>query len=490
MNKFFLLFPILFPAIGAFAVRKLKTDNMRTRNILYEAVVVLSAACVWALILNRPSEPLTFYSFTDYFSITLRLDGFGSFFAGMSSTLWVFAMLYAFSYMADEERPNEFLCYYVMTFGVTMGICFAGNMITMFVFYEMLTLITIPLVVHEYDHESMYAGRKYAIFSFGGSAFAFIGVVVVGVFSGGTTFTLGGYAATISQISRDLLYLIYVITFFGFGVKSCVFPLHSWLPTASVAPTPVTALLHAVAVVKAGIFAIIRLTYYCFGAAFLNGSWAQKVVQIVVMFTVVYAAVKAVKERHFKRRLAYSTVSNLSYILIGVTLMTEAGMAAGLCHMLFHAIIKISAFYCAGAVLKKTGREYIWELDGIGKVMPVTFACFTASALSLTGIPLFAGFVSKWQLCTASLSTGTPLGYAGVAVLIVSSFLCALYMINIVIRAFFPKRERDHFARHPRSDAPPAMLVPVCVFSALNIFFGLYGQPVVDLATNIARGLF
>ncbi len=490
MNRFFLLFPILFPFIGALIVRNLKTEDTRKRNILYEAVVVLSAACVWALILNRPSDPLTFYSFTDYFSITLRLDGFGSFFSGMSSTLWVFAMIYAFSYMADEERANQFLCYYVMTFGVTMGICFAGNMITMFVFYEMLTLITIPLVVHEYNHESMYAGRKYALFSFGGSAFAFIGVVVLGVFAGGTTFKLGGYAATISQISRDLLYLIYVLTFMGFGVKSCVFPLHSWLPTASVAPTPVTALLHAVAVVKAGIFAIIRLTYYCFGSSFLLGSWAQKVVQVIVMFTVVYAAVKAVKERHFKRRLAYSTVSNLSYILIGVTLMTEAGMAAGLCHMLFHAIIKISAFYCAGAVLKKTGREYIWELDGIGKVMPVTFACFTASALSLTGIPLFAGFVSKWQLCTAALSTGTPLGYAGVAVLIVSSFLCALYMINIVIRAFFPKRERDHFLRHPRSDAPAAMLVPVCLFSAVNIFFGLYGQPVVDLATNIARGLF
>ena len=333
MNRFFLLFPILFPFIGALIVRNLKTEDTRKRNTLYEAVVVLSAACVWALILNRPSEPLTFYSFTDYFSITLRLDGFGSFFSGMSSTLWVFAMIYAFSYMADEERAKEFLCYYVMTFGVTMGICFAGNMITMFVFYEMLTLITIPLVVHEYNHESMYAGRKYALFSFGGSAFAFIGVVVLGVFAGGTTFKLGGYAATISQISRDLLYLIYVLTFMGFGVKSCVFPLHSWLPTASVAPTPVTALLHAVAVVKAGIFAIIRLTYYCFGASFLLGSWAQKVVQVIVMFTVVYAAVKAVKERHFKRRLAYSTVSNLSYILIGVTLMTEAGMAAGLCHI-------------------------------------------------------------------------------------------------------------------------------------------------------------
>lgn len=490
MNKYFLLFPILFPVIGAVAVRRAHIENRRLRNILYEIVTVISAASVWLLILNRPAEEMTVYHFTEYFSISLRLDGFGSLFSGMSSALWAFAMLYAFEYMQHEERDDKFLCYYLMTFGVTMGICFAGNMITMFVFYETLTLITIPLVVHKYDHESMYAGRKYAIYSFGGSAFAFVGIVVIGFFSGGTTFSLGGCAVSITQISKDLLLLIYVMMFFGFGVKSCVFPLHSWLPVASVAPTPVTALLHAVAVVKAGIFAIVRLTYFLFGAEFLSGTWAQTVVQIFAMFTVVYAAAKAVKERHFKRRLAYSTVSNLSYILIGVTLMTDAGLAAGICHMLFHAIIKITAFYCAGAVLVKLKREYIWELDGIGKVMPVTFACFTVSALSLTGIPLFSGFVSKWQLCTASLSAGTPLGYAGVAVLIVSSFLCALYMFNVVVRAFFPKKERDHFIGQPRNEASALMLVPMCVLSAVNILFGVCGQKIIDLATNIALGTF
>jgi len=490
MNELFLLFPIFFPIVGSVLVWYLKIENTRLRNILYEIIVVIGAASVWALILNRPDDALTVYHFTDYFSITFELDGFGSLFAGMSSALWVFAMIYAFSYMEHEERPNNFMCCYVITFGVTMGICFAASMITMFVFYEMLTLITIPLVVHKYDHESMYAGRKYALYSFGGSAFAFIGIVVLGVFAGGTTFALGGYAVDITGIGKNMLLLIYVMTFFGFGVKACVFPLHAWLPVASVAPTPVTALLHAVAVVKAGVFAIIRLTHFSFGADFLTGTWAQSVVQIVVMFTVLFAAAKAVKERHFKRRLAYSTVSNLSYILIGVTLMTPAGLAAGMCHMLFHAIVKIAAFYCAGAVLVKMEREYIWELDGIGKVMPVTFACFTASALSLTGIPLFCGFVSKWQLCTAALASGTVLGYASIATLIMSSFLCALYMFNVVIRAFFPKRERDHFIGQPRNEASVKMLIPMCLFSVVNIVFGLFGQTIIDLTTNIAQGLF
>lgn len=226
----------------------------------------------------------------------------------------------------------------------------------------------------------------------------------------------------------------------GFGVKAAVFPLHGWLPKASVAPTPVTALLHAVAVVKAGAFAVIRLTYYSYGTDFLKGTWAQYAVMAIVIFTILFGSSAALKQVHFKRRLAYSTVANLSYILFGVTLMTPIGLEAGVLHMLFHSIIKIGAFFAAGAVLHSTKREYISELDGLGKKMPITFGTFTVFALALTGIPLFNGFVSKWALASAAIQSGDTLSFIGIIVLLISALLTAIYMLNISVRAFFPKK--------------------------------------------------
>ena len=283
--------------------------------------------------------------------------------------------------------------------------------------------------------------------------------------------------------------IAFLFGFFGFGAKAAVFPLFDWLPTASVAPTPVTALLHAVAVVNAGVFAVMRITWYVFGTELMRGSLVQKVCLAVAIFSLLFGAVMALKERHFKRRLAYSTMSNLSYMLFGVMLMTPVGFGAGLAHMVFHGVIKMSLFLCAGAFMHKTGHSYIYEVNGIGRKMPVTFTCYTLGALSLTGIPLFCGFISKWQLLRGGSEDGTVLGVIGCVALIISAFLCAMYTLTISVRAFFAGTERNPYAMCERDEASWLMLVPIVLFTVINVLFGVWPGGIMSLIEKIAGGV-
>ncbi|MBR6762999.1 MAG: proton-conducting membrane transporter [Clostridia bacterium] len=489
MSEIFLLLPIGLALLAGMASYLIPFPSNRVRHTFLVVSTFAVSISVWCLLLWRPTGVLEIYQFTEELNISLKLDGLGCFFAGMTSFLWPFAVLYGVEYMRHEGHTRMFFLFYLFTFGVTEGICFSGNMLTIFVFYEMLTLVTLPLVLSKFNEDSQYVARKYAMYCLGGSAFAFIGVVFLSVYGGGAPFVMGGVLEN-ADISKTTMLILYVVTFFGFGVKAAVFPFHAWLPMASVAPTPVTALLHAVAVVKSGVFLIIRLTYFSYGTEYLYGSWAQKVVLAFAIFTCLYGAVMAVRERHFKRRLAYSTVSNLSYILFGVLLMTSTGLFAGLSHMLFHAIIKIGAFMCAGAFMHMTGREYIFELDGVGRRMPKTFAFFGIFSLALVGIPLFNGFVSKYWLIMAGFEEGSLLGIIGVVGLILAAFLCAMYMFTILVRAFFPRRGQDKFLTSNVTDPTWHMLVPMGVFAILCVVLGLWPQPVIGLLESISLGLF
>ena len=487
MNSVFLLAPVLL-TLGLAAVFYLVP--MRTRKaqrlFLFFSTLAVSLA-TWSLILLQPAEGFEVYRFSEKLSIVLKLDGLGVFFAGLTSFLWPFATLYAFEYMRDGRHNRMFFTFYLMTFGVTEGIAFAGNMLTAFVFYEMLTLTTLPLVLSRFNEDSQFAARRYAVYCLGGSAFAFIGVVFLSYYGEGAAFTLGGVLGNAS-VDKNLMLAVFLISFFGFGVKAAVFPFHAWLPMASVAPTPVTALLHAVAVVKAGVFLMMRTVYYGFGADYLRGTYAQQIALGFAIFTLVFGAAMALKERHFKRRLAYSTVSNLSYILYGVLLCTDDGFAAGITHTAFHALIKIGAFMCAGAFMRQTGREYLFELDGAGKRMPWTFGFFSVFSMALVGIPLFNGFVSKYQLVMAGFRDGSALGIVGVFALIAAAFLCAVYMFTVPVRAFFPQSGRDKFIGSNVSDPGWRMLVPIGLFAFLSILFGIFTQPDLALAAAIAGG--
>ncbi len=489
LSPLFLLLPILLPVIGGFLILPLHFQEDRKRNLYAETIVILTSVLVWIAIFAVRREPVELYSFTRGFSIDLRVDGPAMLFAGMVSLMWPFVMLYAFDYMAETHRKNMFFAFYVMTYGITLGVAFASNMTTLYVFYEMLSLVTIPLVIYYQDHESLYAGRKYAAYTIGGASLAFFAVLMTTVYGDAGNFAYGGSILGVGA-GYGIMQVAYLFAFFGFGVKAAVFPLHDWLPTASAAPTPVTALLHAVAVVNSGVFAIMRTTWYVYGPEYLMGRPAQIIAILVAAFTLVFAAGMALKERHFKRRLAYSTVSNLSYMLFGIMLLTPEGLTGGLLHMLFHGIIKMSLFLCAGAFMHVMGKNYIYEVNGVGRKMPITFTVYTLGALSLTGIPLFCGFVSKWHLITAGIAAGTAWGLIGVIALILSAFLCAMYTLNVSIRAFFPPADKDRFTDGKGlHEAHLLMLIPMLVFAVINVIFGMFPGPIVSFIERIAAGL-
>ncbi len=491
MNAAFLLLVVLIPCIGGALLPVIPWKKRRHMMVYLEGLVLLNSILVWMLLCNRPKEIFTLVNFTGNLTIGFQLDGLGTVFAGLVSFLWPLATLYSFEYMTKERHEKVFFMFYTITYGVTLGIALADNILTMYCFYEMLTLVTVPLVMHTLTREAILASRKYLYYSIGGAAFAFIGMIFILIYGTGSEFVFGGVLdPTKIVIGKNIFLLVYVVSFFGFGVKAAICPLNSWLPQAGVAPTPVTALLHAVAVVKSGAFAIMRLTWYSFGADFLRGTWAQYLVMAVVMFTIVYGCSMALKETHIKRRLAFSTISNLSYILFGVVIMTPLGLVGALSHMIFHAFMKICSFFCAGAIMHQTDRHYIHQLDGFGRKMPKVFAVFTVSALALMGVPGLCGFISKWNLAAAAIESGNVLAYFGVGTLLISALLTAMYMLSIVVRAYFPGADFDYDTISDVKDPNWLMLLPLFVFVAVIVVFGLHSAPVIKLLAAIAQGSF
>lgn len=491
MSGMLMIGAVLLPVLGSIPVFLFPWRNRGAMRVYLEILVCAVSLLVGYLLMRGPSAPFTVVTFTGSLTIQFKIDGLSTVFAGMIAVLWPFATLYSFEYMRGEPRERSFFLFYTMTYGVTLGIAMAGNLLTLYFFYELLTLVTVPLVMQTLTREAILASRKYLYYSLGGAAFAFIGLIFVIIYGSSMDFVYGGVLDLAKVGERaNILRLIYVFAFCGFGVKAALCPFNSWLPQAGVAPTPVTALLHAVAVVKSGAFAIMRLTYYSYGTEFLRGTWAQDVVMTLTIITIVYGCSRAVKETHLKRRLAYSTISNLSYILFGVSLMTPAGLMGGLTHMIFHAFIKICSFFCVGAIMHENGRNYVHELDGFARKMPKVFACFTVSALALMGVPGMAGFISKWYLAKAAVSTENPLAYLGVAALLISALLTAIYMMTIVIRAYFPPRDFDYGTIAQVKDAKPLMWLPLLFFVIVILLFGVDSRIVTGFLGEVAAGRY
>ncbi len=487
---------ILLPFAGGVLLQFLRFRDKGQKQRYIFAYVLLNTLLTYVLLWQGPTELIRVINFAGAkLDFSLKLDGLGIVFAGLVSTLWPLAVLYSFPYMEHEHNgrvhENIFYLFYTATYGVTLGIAMSGNMLTMYCFYELLTLVTVPLVMHTLTKEAVLASRRYFYYSLGGAAFSFIGLIFLVVYGDSLAFLYGG-VLNLSQVGdkKDLMLFIYVLAFMGFGVKAAVCPFNSWLPQAGVAPTPVTALLHAVAVVKSGAFAIIRLTYYSFGTDFLRGTWAQYLLLGIVIFTIVYGCSMAVRETHIKRRLAFSTISNLSYILFGVLIMTPLGLAGALCHMVFHGVMKICSFFCAGAMITQAHANFVHEIDGMAKRMPKIFTIFTVSALALMGVPGLCGFVSKWHLAKAAFASDNVLAVVGVGGLLVSALLTAIYMLSIVIRAYFPGNDFDYGKLHGEICDPDwRMLLPLSLFVVLMVVIGVYSAPFVAFFSSVAGGM-
>lgn len=484
MDPILLLLPVLLPPVCGLGLLLSSAEDAK-RNRLVMAFTVLNSLLTAGLLLSVREGSTVVYSFTGAFSIALGADGLSRLFAGMLAVMWPLVTLYAFSYMEQEKRRKQFFAFFLMTYGVTLGAAFSANLTTLYVFFEMLTLVTLPLVTHKEDSDSLFAGRRYLNYCLTGAAMG-LAATVAATLAGAGDFRYGG--SITGADASELMRVFFLLGFFGFGVKTAIFPFFLWLPTASVAPTPVTALLHAVAVVNTGIFSVARLTWYAFGPTSLSGTWVQTVCLTASAFSLLFGAVMALRQRHLKRRLAYSTMSNLSYMLFGISLMTTAGFEGALAHMLFHSVMKMTLFLCAGAWIHRTGNEYIYEAEGIGRKMPVTFGCFTLCALSLSGIPPLCGFVSKWQLLQAGMETGTTAAWIGVGCLLTAAFLCAIYSLSICIRAFFPGNGRIPAGAEIR-EADGRMLAPIIFFSLLSLLFGVFQTPVMQAISAVAAGM-
>lgn len=491
MSETMMLFAVLIPLFGGILVPLLSFRSRRTMLLYMEAVVVIASALVLLLLCDRPENALTVFRFTGNLSITLKIDGLGGLYAGLVAALWPFAMLYSFEYMQHERNEKTFFLFYMIAYGVTLGVALSENILTMYFFFEMLSLVTLPLVMHTRTREAILASRSYLYYMLGGAAFAFAGMIFVLTYGTTSSFMAGGVLDMAKLGGRtNMMLVIFVLCFCGFAVKTAIWPFSAWLPKAGAAPTPVTALLHAVAVVNTGAFAVMRVIYFSFGVTALQGTWAQSVVMGLTIVTIVYGCSRALKETHLKRRLAWSTVSNLSYILFGATLMTPAGLIGAMVHMLFHSLMKICSFFCAGAVICQTGRNYIHEMDGLGWRMPRVFSLFAVSALALMGVPGLCGFVSKWKLAQAAVGSESLLAYVGVGAMLVSALLTAVYMLSIMVRAFFPGRDFDDAAIQEAGDPGWRMLLPLAVFAVAIVALGLHSGPVIKALEEIAEAAF
>ena len=487
--------PILFPILAGAVMLIFRPAGRRHRNLFLMASALLTTVFSLTGIflsywLGGDALTCVLVSFSTWLSISLKIDGLSMVYGTIVAVLWPLISVYSIKYMEHEGQESRFFGFWLISFGVVNGIAFSQDFLSMYFFYELMTLSTLPLVMHAMDEKAQYAGRKYLVYSISGASFAFIGIVFLLNYCTTLDFTYGGILEpAVAAGAENTLLAAFICAFFGFGVKAAIFPFYGWLPDASVAPTPVSALLHAVAVVKAGAFAVARLIYYGFGADFLRGTYAQTVVMTATIVTIIYGSARALRTPHLKRRLAFSTVSNLSYILFSLTLMTPGGLAGGLTHMVYHAVIKITLFACAGSIIVKTGREYVYELEGMGSRMPVVFGAFTVSSLALIGLPPLGGFAGKWMIAEAAVDTGEPLAYVGIAALILSTLLTTLYLMTVIVRGYFPVGQLDTEALEAIHDPGRMMTVPLVLLTALGVVLALCSNSIIHLLQMVSLGV-
>lgn len=418
-------------------------------------------------------------------AIKFRVDAFGLLFAIVSSFLWIITSAYSIGYMRGlhEHSQTRFFAFFAISLSATVGVAFSANLFTMYMFYEMLSLATYPLVTHHQDKEARSSGRKYLLYLLGTSiGFLLPAILMVYIFSGTLEFASMGIVG--GTQSMGLITLMLLLFVFGFA-KAAIMPLHSWLPAAMVAPTPVSALLHAVAVVKVGAFCIFRVITDVFGIGLLSNLQLGPLITYIAAFTIIVASLIALSQDELKRMLAFSTVGQLSYIVLGAALMSSKALTAGMIHIAMHAFGKIILFFCAGAIYISTGKKYISELTGIGRKMPLTMAAFLIGSLSVIGLPPTGGFLSKWYLILGALDAEY---FSILVVILCSAFLNTAYLMPIVYRAFFCKQEDSNFD-DKIAEAPLFCLIPIVITALISLALLFYPQPFFALASMAVENI-
>ncbi len=470
-----LLLAILAPLIGAGLVMAAgKRPNLR------EACSFLAAVTLFGITVSlvpdiRAGRTLRFMVFDllPGLSVSLRADALSMIFAVAASFLWIVTVFYSAGYMRGlkEHAQTRFnTCFALALFGA-IGCAFSDNLLTLYLFYEIVSVTTYPLVAHHQDEEGYEGGKKYLVYlTATAKGLVLPAMVLIYVLNGNLDFAGNIRTGIIPpDVHRGIVTALYVCCLLGFA-KNGIMPLHHWLPGAMVAPTPVSALLHAVAVVKVGVFSTVRVMLYVFGVERMDALNLGLPTAYFVSFTILGASIIALGKDNLKLRLAYSTVSQLSYVILGVALLTPAAIEGGLIHIANHAFSKITLFFCAGAIYVATHKKNISEMSGLGRAMPFTFGAFAIASLSMIGAPPVGGFISKWYLLLGALDAGS-IGI--MVVLVVSTLLNAAYFAPVVYQAFFgkPSEEDTH---HGFKEAHPAMVVPISICAIISVVIGLY----------------
>ncbi len=427
-----LLAASLLPALLIFPLPEVAERTRRTINLVGAGIKVLLVG-VLAVGVFSGVEYEWRRSFLPGIDLVLRADPIPVLFVFLSALLWFTTTLYAIGFLAEDAHRSRFFGFFSLCVAATVGIALAGNLVTFLVFYELLTVTTYPLVVHRGDERSRAAGRTYLIYTVGGGAVLLLGIVWLQQLAGTVAFGDTDVLLALLPGHRGTLTAIFVLLIAGLGVKAALVPLHGWLPQAMVAPAPVSALLHAVAVVKAGVYGIVRVVHDLYGIEVAAELGVLRPLTLIAAVTIVYGSGRALAQRDIKRRLAYSTVSQLSYIVLGASLVSLASLTGALAHLVHQGVMKVTLFYCAGILARHHGITRVADLAGAGRRAPVTMTLFTVAALGKIGVPPTVGFVTKWQLGLGAADAGVPWV---IAILVASTALNAAYFLPMLARAW------------------------------------------------------
>ena len=428
------------------------------------------------------------WEFLQGIPLYFHFDKMGMLFAMLTSFVWVLNVTFAFEYMKHEGREIRYFSLQLLSLSAMLGCCSAGNLLTGYLFYEFMSVLTMPLVLHSLTEESIEAAKKYIFYSMGGAFLGLAGFFVMHKYVGAMEYVAGGSLDKATFLSHPIGILVVSLLFIiGFGSKAGLWPLHGWLPTAHpVAPAPASAILSG-NITKMGVLMIIRYVFYVVGADILRGTWVQYAFIGLSLLTVLMGSMMAYKEEILKKRLAYSTVSQVSYVLFGLATLNPVGIIGGLMHVVFHSLVKNTLFLNAGAIIYKTGRTKVSQLRGIGKEMPITMWCFTLVSLTLVGIPPTSAFVSKWYLAMGSLNADISfLSVLGPIILLASALLTAGYLITITMKGFFPGEDFD-YASLKSYEPNYLMLIPMIVMTALAVIMGIFPTMFTEFLTSIVN---
>ncbi len=498
--KMRLLLPVLWPVAAGIAVlaagRSAARDGAREKTTPLDLayVAALALEVVFTVMAAAGGGSVRLFSLTDELTMGLSADAMGNFFAVLTVIMWLLTGIHSVAYMKQEENVSSFYGFYLIVVGVLVGLDLSADLLTFYVFYELMTLTSLPLVLHERTKEAVQAGLKYLFYSVGGAFLALFGIFYLARVCGGLAFAAGGRVTAEMAAKAPLLLAAVFCMIVGFGTKAGMFPLHGWLPVAHpVAPAPASAVLSGV-ITKAGVLGLIRVVYYLVGPDVLRGTWVQAAWIVLALVTVFMGSMLAYREKVFKKRLAYSTVSQVSYVIFGLALMHPTGFIGAISHVVFHSVIKSCLFLFAGAVIAVTGWKKADQMRGLGRVMPRALACYTVASLALIGIPPASGFVSKWYLATGALASGTgTLGIAGPVVLLISALLTAGYLLPVTIQGYFPGQDFDGTEIRERGLAhrEPSlwMMLPIAVMAAAALLLGCFPGPLLEFAGRLAAAV-